>query len=351
MEHINSDMGGEDAVIERDMHQLRYEHLMSYLITSDLDETEVESVARNYAESAQHVRTRWELYKYADNFEDFEKLAVRALHLGAGDTMVDVGTADGKFLYDIAIMGAAHDISLHGVELSEAQLTHSAYWAPVQDDVYMPVQELYGHHDLRVTLRQGTATDLSYYQNDSVAAVSAMFMLYHLDATDRQAALDEFARILRPDGRLVIATSGISNKIVHRDIERTVAQLLSAHGNHVDAPRVMNQDFVSELLEEQFTPFKYVYAFEYLDHITINDAYTFFSYVGSLASMYDQFRPVPDRQLFNQALKIATRDMYEKMYTDQACIETVQRRLFICAQQPQDVPEGFILLDFDDYDL
>lgn len=351
MEHINPDMGGEDALQTDHMRALRYAHLAAYLTTPDLDDVEVESVARNYAESAQNVRTRWELYQHAEHFLDFEKLAISALNLRAGDTIVDVGTADGKFLYDIATMTKDTAVELHGVELSEAQLSHSAYWTIREGVMYEPPEALYGIGDLRAVLRQGSATDLTYYEDESVAAVSAMFMLYHLDAAGREAALIEFARILRPDGRLVIATSGINNKIMHRYVEHAIAEELSLSGQHVSPPRVMNRDFVSELLDEEFAPFKYVYAMEYLDHIVIDNAYTYFAYIGSLATMYDQFRPVPDREAFSIALKKVTAQIHERVGTDRPFIETVQRRLFICAHQPQDVPEDFVRLEFDDYEL
>lgn len=336
-----------DIVHDTDYDNLQLLRLSDFLLTKQMNETEVAATVTNYEQSARNVRTRWELYRYADNYVNIEKTALAALNIPPAGSILDIGTADGKFLHDIAHEYGRTDVSLHGIELKSIQLDRSEYWERQRHDYFVTKgdgQKIEGH------LYSGNGADLTNIKDEAFDAVSAMFMLYHLDATDRQKMLNECMRILKPSGRLVIATSGVNNKKLHRMHEQMIARYMSqTDTGKFEAPRPMNNDFVSETASLEVKQFNSVFDFEYHDHITLSSPETIKAYKQSLRSMYDQFHPRPPRALFERAVDALVRDIEHAAFDGKPYQETIQRQLLVCSKstiRKATVPDGFTRLYF-----
>lgn len=337
----------ENISMERREFVQRVQRLTDYLSTKQLDETEIAATVVNYEQSAQNVRDRWELYRYADSYVDVQAVALEALAVPSNGVMLDVGTADGKYLHDIATVYGRDDIELLGIELMGAQLDHSNYWERISGN-YFGIKDL--AYNKIAYLMTGSAADLHEIPDGSLDAVSAMFMMYHLHSADRAAMLEECARTLKPNGRLVVTTSGISNKTLHRMHERLIARYMTQPSTGVFAPpRAMNTDFVSESAAIEMRNFRTVFNYEYHDHITLDRPEALSAYELSLKSMYDQFHPLPPRKLFNSAVGAVMFDIEQAAERGRPYRETIQRQILVCSKAPmpaKTLPENFSRLHF-----
>jgi GT2 family glycosyltransferase/SAM-dependent methyltransferase/glycosyltransferase involved in cell wall biosynthesis len=107
-----------------------------------------------------------------------------ASQLVGGRRVLDLASGEG---FGAAIL-AGEAASVLGIDLDQTTVDHSAL--------------NYGSD--RIEFRQGDARDLSSLQDGSFGAVIAFEMIEHVD--DQQRVLEEIARILEPDGLLVIST-------------------------------------------------------------------------------------------------------------------------------------------------
>ncbi|MEV4348839.1 class I SAM-dependent methyltransferase [Actinoplanes sp. NPDC049596] len=103
-------------------------------------------------------------------------------------------------------------------------------------------------------VRQGDAADLPF-ADGSFDVVIANHMLYHVDEPD--AALREFARVLRPGGRLFTATNGrehmaelfaVATAVGKRDVSGVAAR---SHFLAEEAPRAVGRHF-REVVSEAY---------------------------------------------------------------------------------------------------
>lgn len=284
--------------------------------TCDVDQVTID---RNYLTS-ENVRSRFGVYEFEEPYTDLEKLAVDSLELtNSTKDLVDIGAADGDFLYrlrwEFNLQG-----KLTGVEPNSSQYDLHATWKEPTDiglikrtlDNYY-VEPSSSHEVLteasyladnpcQIELLEGRAHDLSKLDSKSADVLFAMFMLYHLTEEQRPMAMQEFKRVLKPDGTFVMATSGVGNKPKHRVFEEKIADAL---GNNVKAPKPMNAGFVTEkAVAEVPKYFKHVYLYNHAAHIVIGrTGKSLGAYYNSLRSHRDQFEPVPTEEEFNNAVR------------------------------------------------
>jgi ubiquinone/menaquinone biosynthesis C-methylase UbiE len=135
-----------------------------------------------YATTTGNLTARIALHAYGTNPLDWFSWLDERLPL-AGDVL-EVGAGTGKLWTHVDHIGRGLSLTLTDFSPAMCEHLHTIPGARVQ---------------------QCDATDLPF-PDDSLDTVIANHMLYHLD--DPAAALRDFARVLRPGGRLAIATNG-----------------------------------------------------------------------------------------------------------------------------------------------
>jgi SAM-dependent methyltransferase len=144
----------------------------------------------------------------------------------------------------------------------------------------------------RVNFLSGKSPELPLADN-SVDVLLAKFMIYHVP--NPSEALADFQRVLKPGGKLVIATSGPTNKIKHRQFEQRIADFLAKEwGRPVNPPTRFAAPFdtvVAEKLLPEYFDIKSHRA--HRSKLRIKDEEGVFVYLRSLLSMKDSFRPIP----------------------------------------------------------
>ncbi len=226
----------------------------------------ISSIAREQYDSVYNLYARRFFYKNAVPAPiDFEANAIAALKLDGNETILDVGCGGANVLS--ALHSAGHQGPLVGVEIDAnmfaAARSHDAVTA--------------GHIDLRI----GAAQNLGLPDN-SVDCLLALFLLYHID--EPAQALAEFKRVLKPGGQILVATSGVNNKRVHRLIEDSLAQLLATTPPTVFA-EPFNDVVAARVLPQWFDEVKHLPALQGEVHLRADDPNSHANYFFSLQSM------------------------------------------------------------------
>jgi ubiquinone/menaquinone biosynthesis C-methylase UbiE len=182
---------------------------------------------------------------------------------------------------------------------------------------------------LGIELYEGRAHDLALLESSSADNLFAMFMMYHLTTEQREQAFSEFKRVLKPDGNIIIATSGASNKKRHREFEAAIGKALS-----IQPPRPMNVGFTTEKATEEVPRyFKNVYVYcQNTSMIIGRSEESIQAYYDSIRSLRDQFEPIPSEEDFNEALYSEVDPaIYQAIIKDGVFTDTIQRSLIIAS--------------------
>lgn len=132
----------------------------------------------------------------AARVEFLTTMRVLERYLRPGARVLDLGAGAGQYSFALARQGYAVD----ALELADR-------------NVAVFRQKLQQQPGLPITLRQGTALDLSAYADHSYDLVLVFGPLYHLHAeADRQRCIAEARRVCRPDG--VVCFAFINNDMV-----------------------------------------------------------------------------------------------------------------------------------------
>lgn len=308
-------------------------------------------IDRNYLTS-DNVRARFLLYELTEQVVDFDALLVDTIFRNGDEDLVDIGAADGSLL---SLLGAcAHEGLRIGVEPNIGQATgRSPELSPrslsgslgriVGQALSRETRErliglLGGSRDERLNIVEGTASNIPLGDN-AADVVTAMFMFYHIPEPEQKKAFDEVKRVLRPDGVLALATSGLENKLQHRLFEQDIASHL---GNYA-APTAMNCGFNTDRAEKELpNNFEYVYLFKQQDWMVIDNDEKVEMYINSLRSLRDQFEPVPSVMQFELALdRVVRPKIQETIAANGRFVDIVQRSVAICSDAEQTLDPRF----------
>lgn len=139
---------------------------------------------------------------YGERQVDLDEICYRALDLTGNEELLDAGCGTGRFLDYIRERG--HDGQLVGLDQSAAMVARV--------------------RELGLDAVEGDVQHLPF-DAGSFDRVVARHMLYHVP--DIALALDEFRRVLRPGGRLLVTTNS-ERSMPH--ITSLLQELLSVHG-------------------------------------------------------------------------------------------------------------------------
>ncbi|MEU5726770.1 methyltransferase domain-containing protein [Micromonospora sp. NPDC047738] len=131
----------------------------------------------------QHLSARQALYRYQTPAYDLPAIVIENLATVTG-TVADIGCGNGHYLRRLRTRRP--DLTTIGIDIAVGILRQTPPPVAVADAAALPLQ------------------------NESVDAVLAMHMLYHI--TDTEAGLAELTRILRPRGILVVSTNANNDK-------------------------------------------------------------------------------------------------------------------------------------------
>jgi ubiquinone/menaquinone biosynthesis C-methylase UbiE len=253
---------------------------------------------------------RFNTYRHADDGRDLDEEMMVGLDLNPESAVLDIGSAEGKFLSKI---GEKYQVGkLIGLDI---------------DREIFDTRKKDGDSPLEFVT--GNATSLPFEKN-TVDLIFARYVLYH--ARDIALALAECQRVLKPDGKIIVATSGDYNKLRQRQFETKVADYCGAEPPprfaepfYTDKARVLignqfdilpgDEGEVSQLTKMRFS------------HDSIIE------YILAFRTMHNTFNPIPRNltEAFNAVVQpVIDRDLEETgFFTD-----IIDRTYFVAVQKP-----------------
>lgn len=288
-------------------------------------------IARNYSEGPveglTNVERRFKLYDYAEPYENTVQHIIESLDLNGNETITDIGTATGSFLFDLRIgkYSNPHRGQLHGFEPYTRQLP-SGSKANIADA-------------LDINFAHGSAGAIPLPDN-STDVLTALFMFYHVPPDRQPNALTEFKRVLKPDGRCVIATSGnegaLENKLRIRELETVMSKILG-----VTPPPYMNEGYDTDKAAAQLPcHFDTVYHYKQRSVMVIDTDDKLEAYYDSFRSLYDQYEPPLNRQ--QQDVIAAESIIFNKVRAEYKeygrYVDVIMRDFFVCSNGDITVP-------------
>lgn len=298
------------------------------------------------------VKSRWLLYDFAEELVDMEAAAVEALQLDGHEVVADIGASDGAFSRRLRTVHE-HDGPLIAVEPFIEQYTPDPTFNFSPEEVSCKTESRYGQEireiarhiaelilqpddpdEYDVSAINGTANHLGL-RSGSLDVLTAMFMLYHIPNDKRAAAIQEFKRTLKPGGVFVMATSGTSNKLMHRMFESVVADALG-----VQKPQTMNEGFTTEIAAKELPLyFENVHALVQETDMVISDDFGVITYLNSQITLRDQYTPVPGSYDFEAVLaKEVGQPISLKIQQTGVFRDFIRRSLFVCSDDELFIP-------------
>lgn len=142
--------------------------------------------------NAKNLSARFALYDFAYPEFNFYTESLKSLKLKGKEKILEVGCGDGKVLVNLKKKG--HIGTMVGTDLSKGMFKDS--------------QKICKKEKLLIDYVEASAEKLPF-KDSSFDIILAYFMIYHMPDID--AALEEWKRILKPNGKLLVAIGSMKN--------------------------------------------------------------------------------------------------------------------------------------------
>lgn len=272
-------------------------------------------------------------YKYAQPAFDIDRAIANHLGLEGSEFVVDVGSHRSDFL-TLLYTEHQHMGELVGVEpLENGPIAMGSYYlhqdflsssiTPEEDRLIL------GSQQLRVL--KSLAQELPGDDN-TVDVLTARMMMYCIPEAEQAKVLEEFVRVLKPEGRAVISTSGPGNKAKHRVFERAIADYFG-----ITAPELMNREFDTGRAETILPDyFRHIYHLSYRGKMVFRNVEEADAYYRSLVTMAPYYQPSITAYEMTEAIAdIVVPEVERQISRDGAFFDFIEKDVFFCSNDPE----------------
>jgi len=255
--------------------------------------------------SIDKLLARWNLYTYSEPEIDIHNVGIKHLDLIGDEKIFEAGCGNGQVL--LKLRRNSHFGDLVGIDINQ-NIFDTAYNAQIRENL-LPIKFIVG-----------SADDLPFPDN-SFDVVLAFFMLYHMP--DINKTLSEWKRILKPNGKFLIATASFENKPKHKNFKRKIENIIEG-SNSPQLSYFFNLENAEGYLKKYF---RVVDRFVYQGKIKIKEPYP---YLMALDSIKDMFSPTPSSLQWDKARNIIKEAIQKEIKENGYFTDAVKRGFFIC---------------------
>lgn len=246
------------------------------------------------------LNSRWDLYNFCVPQLDIYHSGIQSLDLKGGENVLEVGCGDGGAL--VRLKRDGHIGKLVGTDIGKE----------IFRDNTRDFSDISFIH---------TSADDLPFEVDSFDVILAFFMLYHMP--DIQKTLMEWKRVLRTDGRIVVATSSTMNRPKHKKYKKRVEEILGKK-----SPAQFSSSFNMENGKEQLEA-----IFEIVEERVFESEIQLYKsepYLATLDSIRDMFQPVPSAIEWKQVRECIKEEVEKEIEEAGYFTDYVKRGYFIC---------------------
>ena len=255
----------------------------------------------------EHLQARWNLYDNCSPPVDIYGEVIQRLHFGKDASILDVGCGDGMFLLDLR-RKHRHSGVLRGIDLS-SQLILKARKTQEEEGI-----------DPKVQFYRGDATS-TYATDNSFDIVVSLFSLYHFP--DKEKALREWKRVLKPGGKIAFATASKGNKPEHQRFKK-----LAAHITGAQAHEQFSTSFNLENGAAQIGKFfRILDSFVYTGGLYVTSAEL---YLKAFDSVRNMFSPVPTDDEWIRVKREVRKQIEDEIAKKGHFTDQVKRGFWVC---------------------
>ena len=263
-----------------------------------------EFLASTQYKTAENVNARWELYKHAVPFVDIHEHGIDALHLSGTENILDIGCGTARTLQ--YLRSKNHQGNLAGVDISSKLFEETAGVSRKKK--------------LAIELFVSSADELPF-TDTSFDILLSYFMLYHMPNIPQ--ALSEWKRVLKKNGKLLVATQGADDRPKNKQMMSELADFL-----HAEKPEVFSAPFNMDNGWKQISPyFRIAHCYIYDGELRLTDTEP---YIHSVESIRHLFNPLPDNSAWEEGMNILRKKVQSEIVRTGYFFDFMKRGYFIC---------------------
>ncbi|MEK6982190.1 MAG: class I SAM-dependent methyltransferase [Candidatus Micrarchaeota archaeon] len=269
------------------------------------DITDPEFLAKHQYASPENLRLRQVLFEFQTPKISISEQAIKHLKLSGKENILDVGCGEGKSLIYLK-HNLDHQGKLVGVDLSKG--------------MFKETEELAKKENLNIRFVEASADTLPF-PDECFDAVFSFFMIYHMPSIPK--AFKEWARVLKKDGILVIATNGENNRKRMHHFKEKIGEITNTNPP-VNFSAAFNLENAEIQLQKTFNIIdKVVFESKFI----LNQAQP---YLDSLQSFKSAFSPSPKDNLWQEGLAKIKLEIEEEIKMKGKFVDSAESGFFIC---------------------
>lgn len=252
-----------------------------------------------------NLSARFGLYDFSYPKVDIYNEAIKALKLKGNEKILEVGCGNGQVLVNIYKGG--HRGELTGTDISKGMYKETV--AQCKQD-HLPIK-----------FKEVSADKLPF-KDESFDVILAFFMIYHMP--DINIALQEWKRVLKPNGKLLVTIGSKVNLVNRRKLTTSLEEKTKSHKkrfidaiSYETAPKFLKKYFKIEskrLLK---------YNLRIPDETRI---------LKAIESTKEFFEPKPSKQLWQQCMNEIKEKIKQKIKAKGYFTDTAHRGFYICSK-------------------
>lgn len=255
--------------------------------------------------------TNFYLRRALVNFEvpkiSIKEKAIEALNLNGREEILEVGCGDGKVLYNLR--KEMHTGRLVGLDISKG--------------MFLATQKLAKKENRRIEFVESSADDLNF-PDKSFDVILSFYMLYHMK--DIQKTLLEWSRVLKDNGRILIATNSSKNRERLHKFKGKTARLIKSK----PAPNFSSRFNLENGSRQLKRVFKITNSPVFEAKIIITEAQP---YLDAMESYHSAFDPVPNELQWKNAIRKVREDIETEIKRNGKFVDKAKTGFFVCSKR------------------
>jgi len=248
----------------------------------------------------ENLKARWNVYNFCHPKTDIYQRGLEALEIKGSENILEVGCEKGNLLMEMRKKG--HTGRLVGLDIHE-----SIFEEAEKDSVEFVV----------------ASADNLNFPSESFDCVFSFFMLYHM--FDIQKTLEEWERVLKIGGKVLIATESLQNRPKHKILKHKISKLMD-----INCPPRFSHTFNLENGKEQLTKVFdkiEVFIFDSVIHLKNSKPY-----IDAFDSIRNVFIPFPSNIQWKESMEFVRQEIEKEIKNKGYFTDYCRRGFFVCTK-------------------